>query len=219
MRGLQGRSATTVCVVLLAVMSLASSSAWAVTLVVDQSGANGQFTNVQTAIDRAQDGDTVLVHPADYTLAEPLSFNRLHDPDDPTSQPLKNITLRAVLGPAETTIRAEIDFSKGESRGSVIEGFTITTTARVAIKINSGSSPTFRNCSIVDTGGVRLSHDTAIQCRDSAPELIDCQITGHGANAVHCSGASPIFTRCVLADNGGSGMVASGESNPVFTDC
>ena len=66
----------------------------AATLVVDPSGA-GDFMKIQAAIDAATDGDEVLVRPGEYVITESLDFNRLHDPEDPGSPPVKDIVLRS----------------------------------------------------------------------------------------------------------------------------
>ena len=63
---------------------LSSLVAWAfcvpasaATLVVDLNGG-GDYTDIQSAIDVAADGDTVLVKPGEYWITEPINFNRLN---------------------------------------------------------------------------------------------------------------------------------------------
>ena len=56
----------------------------AATITVDLSGG-ADFTDIQSAIDAAKDGDSVLVKAGEYVIAEPLDFNRLYDPQDPAS--------------------------------------------------------------------------------------------------------------------------------------
>ena len=56
----------------------------AATLVVDLSGGS-EYTDIQSAIDVAADGDTVLVKPGEYVITEPINFNRVYDPENPGS--------------------------------------------------------------------------------------------------------------------------------------
>jgi hypothetical protein len=63
------------------------------------------FTEIQSAIDVAADGDVALVAPGEYVITEPIDFDRLHDPHDPESPPLKNLLLRWEGGADETIIR------------------------------------------------------------------------------------------------------------------
>ena len=70
----------------------------AATLVVDPAGG-GPFAAIQPALDAAAPGDTVLVRPGEYLLVEPLDFNRLHDPGNPASPPVKDLFLAAEAAP------------------------------------------------------------------------------------------------------------------------
>jgi pectin methylesterase-like acyl-CoA thioesterase len=64
----------------------------AATLTVDLGGA-GDFTDIQSAIDAARDGDSVLVKPGEYVIEEPISFKG------------KTITVKGEAGAEGTTIR------------------------------------------------------------------------------------------------------------------
>src|SRR5512136_1557214 len=81
-----------------------SSTISAATLTVDSSGG-ADYAEIQPAIDAASDGDTVLVKPGEYVIAEPIDFNRLQDPDEPASPPVKDIVVRSEGGAAMTTLR------------------------------------------------------------------------------------------------------------------
>lgn len=63
------------------------------------------FSTIQRAVDAARDGDTVVVAPGNYFLDRAIEINPEHDPDDPSSPLLKNITLKS-SGDADNT-RAE----------------------------------------------------------------------------------------------------------------
>ena len=94
---------------------------------------SADYTNIQTALDDASDGDTVLVAPGEYIIMEPIDFNRLQDPENPDSPPFKNLVLRSETGAGETTIRmseAPADPERASvviiGGASTLEGFTIT---------------------------------------------------------------------------------------------
>jgi len=74
----------------------------------------------------------VEVLPGEYVIAEPIDFNRLHDPDDPASPPVKDIALVAKPG-ADVTIRmaetpadperaSVVVFENGETEASSLTG-------------------------------------------------------------------------------------------------
>ena len=113
-----------------------SPGAGAATWTVDLRGV-ADFVDIQAALDAAGDGDTVLVRAGEYVIEEPLDFNRLHDPADPSSPPVKHLTLKSETGPRETTLRMSEEptdpkrasvlvFRSGEGATAVLEGFRCT---------------------------------------------------------------------------------------------
>ncbi len=111
---------------------LSSSRLAAATITVDPAGG-GDFADIQPALDAAGPGDMVLVRPGDYVVREPLDPNRLHDPANPGSHPVKDIVLRSAAGPESTIVRmaaepldpgraSVIEIRNGEGVASVVEG-------------------------------------------------------------------------------------------------
>ncbi len=148
-----------------------AACAHAGTLIVATDGS-GDYTDIQSALDAARDGDIVVVKPGTYIVDAPLDFNRLFRPLAPTDPPLKNVTLRAEAGPAATTVRmaavprdadraSVVVFENGENENSILEGFTLL----------DGRG--------TDFPGIQNQAGGAIHCRYSAPTVVNCVISGN----------------------------------------
>jgi parallel beta-helix repeat protein len=145
-------------------------------------GIGKPYTTIQSAINAAVNGDTVLVYPLTYT--ENIDFNG------------KEITVRSVKGAASTIIDGKrkdgsvIVFMNNEGPASVIDGFTI---------ING--SGTLDSFSIPAGGG--------IYCYNSSPTITNCTITGNTANGdgggIYCEYSSPVITNCTITENRADG--------------
>ncbi len=223
------------CVALFVVLCTASTGIRAATIVVrppttSGSDATSGFTDLQAAVDAAQDGDTVLLEPGTYVLSEPLDFNSgVSD-----STPSKNITLRSVAGPKATLLQREesaplyqrgpvVRFDSGETEASVIEGVTVTRGAGIHV---IGSSPRLINCVVTRNTG---QEGGGVLCRgDAAPRFERCTIS---ANTANCGGgifsegeSQPHFSRTEIVGNeaccdGGGGVTATQGSAPEFVNC
>lgn len=197
----------------------------AAVITVDLRGGE-EHTGIQRAIDAAADGDTVLVKPGDYVIAEPLTFRG------------KAITVRGENGAKETTIRMSgtpLDpsrrsvavFDSGESETSVLEGFTLTRGAGLGDPRSShgggvycaeGAAPSLVNCTI--TGNSVDGRGGGVYCEASSPVLMGCAITRNSATdrggGVHCRDSSPLFTNCTITRNSseshGGGVYCQGSS-------
>ena len=177
-------------------------------LIVDQNGG-GDFTGIQSALDAAQDGDTVLVMPGVY---RGVRFNRLFRRSDPESPLLKNLALVSAFGPGQTVIRGGVRFLNGESSRSVVRGFTLdgdmgSGRAYFGIVATRGASPVIERCVI------RNFERFGVACGDrfgGAITLIDCVFSGNGweresrlGGAIGATGCEVTLTNCIMVDNVG----------------
>jgi hypothetical protein len=148
---------------------------------------------IQAAIDAASPGDTVAVAPGTY--AERIDFKG------------KAIEVRSVAGPATTIINGGrlpnvVTFKTGETRGSVLRGFTVTNGAL----------------------GIASSEGIGIHIENASPTVVDNVITGNSAPAgsgagiaISIQNGSPLIEGNEIVDNpGGSigGGIASDGGNP-----
>jgi len=183
------------------------------------------FGAIQSAIDAATSGDTVLVRPGTYV--ENINFMG------------KAITLQSTSGRETTTINGNaagsvVTFNSGEGQGSVLDGFTITNgyAGQGGGVYIYTSQPTIKNCRISynrsDSGGGGIAignwstnpiFDNCIIEGNTAsygggvymwyashPRFNNCEIKGNSATsyggglyAVNC--CVPNLTRCVISDN------------------
>ena len=175
------------------------------------------YTTIQSAIDAAGNGDTLLVAPGTYV--ENIDFLG------------KAIALRSEAGALCTAIDGGqagngVTFENFETEDTVIDGFTVTNgTGTYDLDLEgylgggifcSGSSPTIMNCTvsgnISDFGG-------GISCvDDSAPTIMSCSINENSAagcynhgGGIYCndSGAVTIMN-CDITDNSGRGVYCWG---------
>ena len=105
----------------------------------------GTYSTIQGGVDAAQDGDTVLVAPGNYTYFGNYNVDFLG----------KNIAVISETGAENTFIDCREDgrgfiFSSGESEEALLEGFTIQNAYVSTEEVGGGvlcylSSPTIRN--------------------------------------------------------------------------
>ncbi len=182
------------------------------------------FLTIQRAIDEAADGDLVLVWPGVYV--ENIDFLG------------KKITVRSVEGDLLTTIvsfwtnpsspgDSAVTFERGETKNSVLDGFTITMGKGKLTDIVgeiyylagggiycSNSSPTIKNCTIwmnhpflwakskawgysSEGGGLYIG-------RDSSPTIMNCRILDNEAmyGGGICGGSpSTKIINCIIKGN------------------
>ena len=163
--------------------------------------ASNPFCRIQTAIQSAGNGDTVLVLPSTYR--ENLDFLG------------KAIAVRGREGSRLTILDAGqsgsgVVFDKGEGPASILAGFTIQNGTGTLITIFSGSG--------VAGGG--------ILCRQTSPTISQVVLTsnqagyGGGIGGVY---ASPVLTDVVMRGNvataNGGGACFMFSSKPLLTGC
>jgi len=177
-----------------------------------------EFTTIQSGIDAAVDGDTVLVAEGTYK----------GDGNRDIDFTGKALTLLSENGPEVTIIIPEGDpnnhhrgfyFHSGETHRSIVDGFTIWRGFSTGSGGGGGiccdtASPVIRNCTIADchsdSGG-------GIACRDSYPSIEYCLIIdntvstpgGNFGGGIFCYSSFPLIKNCTISGNSASGGTSS----------
>ena len=204
---------------------------------------------IQSAIDRAVDGNRILVAPGTYQ--ENIDFLG------------KAIRVQSEAGADATVIDgggsgSVVTCNKGETADSVLQGFRISNgTGSVSGYIDQcgggifcyGSSPTIRDCAITGNaatwgGGIYGEHsfirvktcsifdNGASQYGGGAyftysnPSMADCTISQNRAyydgGGIYSRDSDPSITRCTISQNstyGDGGGICSNNGTPTITDC
>ena len=202
--------------------SITSLTMASTTWIVDP---GSKLPTIQQAIDLASNGDTVLVMPGTYTSGGAQVVELLG----------KQITLVSNDGPELTIIDGEaarrcVVCISGESRETIIDGFTLT-----AGDTNAGggglyclqSSPTVMNCIIKNnTAG---DYGGGVLCEQQSTALLEfCQVIDntagiYGGGISAYKGSSPTISNCSVLRNtsvfGGGGLACTKFSEVVITQC
>lgn len=164
--------------------------------------------DIQSAIDAAESGETVLVYPDEYEIRRPVEFDTHRYPRTKNCQvppDPKSIVLKSIAGPALTTIRMSetpdgpqrssvFIFDSGEGAESVLEGFTICGGGETdwdhnyeksgggGILCICSSSPRIRNCIIRDNGSLHCQRGAGLMyAKGAAPHVSNCRFEGNYA--------------------------------------
>ncbi|MDP6583874.1 MAG: right-handed parallel beta-helix repeat-containing protein, partial [Anaerolineales bacterium] len=178
---------------------------------------------IQAGIDAAVDGDTVLVANGTYKGEGNVNLDFKG----------KSITVKSAGGAKVCIVDCEnivnaggFNFHSGETKSSVLDGFTITkTNAVTGILVTDSSSPTINNCVI--TNNVAEYGAGIVSTYSSKPVFNNCTIANNtaamGGGGILCTRASaPIFNNCVIMNNSaahGGGILCDSNTSPTFTDC
>lgn len=164
---------------------------------------------IQSAVDAALEGDTILVAAGTYTGVNNrnLSFNG------------KNLVLNSEQGPAVTILDAEyigsvLLFQSGETDESIVKGFTITHAYSENGAIYTYyASPCIVDCRIVSNAG------DGIQGSGSFVQVYNTVIADNTGNGVSCQSLGVTFMmNCLITGNAGIGIYAYGPG-PTLNDC
>jgi hypothetical protein len=163
---------------------------WAKTVTVDDNGP-ADYRSIQDAINKSWHGDTIVVKPGTYR--EKTSFNglrvtvRSENPDDPA-------VVQATIITWDTDASVAFDF--GESKESVLTGFTITGRGIVC----TAASPTIAGNVIRNCRGVGINGQ-----KNAAPVITGNQILSNEQEGIYsCDG--PIQGNTIEGNSAGIGF-------------
>jgi predicted outer membrane repeat protein len=178
-----------------------------------------QFPTIQSAINAAGNGDTVVVAPGLYEGPNNINLDLQGKP----------ITVRSVDPNNHWVVSSTIIdcdgsgigfyFQSGENANSSVEGLTITDGSASnggAISVLSACSPVIRNCAIINNSST--AYGGGIYSAGS-PTIIGCTISGNHAaygGGIYCSGSTSTATiiDCTISSNTavnyGGGIYAMG---------
>ena len=193
---------------------------------------------IQSGIDAARNGDTVLVADGIYKGEGNVNIDFKR----------KQITVKSQNGAKATIIDCEekvetrgVTFHNEETNDSVLDGFTIRNGVHElggGIYCNN-ASPTIKNCMITLNRSVAPNlkgHEGhgggGIYCFNSDAVIIACKIIENSANSGHGGGvlftftgiaketkSQPSLINCTISKNDGDGVFCYDNVNPVIKDC
>jgi predicted outer membrane repeat protein len=200
-----------------------------------------EYPNIQSAINAAEAGDSVIIAPGRYSgggngnieLANKTITVRSIEPNDP------NIVAETVIDGQNSATIFYIQGQYLKENNSTIAGLTLTNCSYDRYH-NGGaifcyiSCPTIRGCVIT---GNRAKRGGAIYCRISSPVIINCTMSNNTATeeggAIYCAGRfycgcgpdvseydcaceGPKIINCVIKDNSASrgGAICNGYTFP-----
>ncbi len=180
----------------------------------------GDSSTIQSAIDKACNGATILVHNGTYV--ENINFKG------------KAITVQSENGAANTIIDGNafgsvVTFNSGETNTSILSGFTIrngNSSYGGGIYCDTYCFANITNCTI--SGNTATNGDGGgIYCDSSSPTITNCTISSNTATngdggGIYCDSSSPTITNCTIsgntATNDGSGAILKGSGGGIYLE-
>ncbi len=128
---------------------------------------------------------------------------------------------------SETAQHRGFYFQRGETRETVLEGITVRGGyyySGAGIRCNFSSSPTIKNCRLVDCGSPHAGG--GLHCTTSDPAVLGCALdnnwSDYGGGVISFFGARPTLTDCVISNNWAlsrAGGASSSECAPTYIRC
>ncbi|MBN1806138.1 MAG: right-handed parallel beta-helix repeat-containing protein [Sedimentisphaerales bacterium] len=176
----------------------------------------GRYDSIQNAINKAMNGDEIVVEPGIYPYFGGINFKgkaitvRSTDPDDPGV-----VAATIIIGDGHSPV---VTFSGSEGANSVLAGFTISGGNRGICC--SAASPVIKNCNVIGNinAGLELH-------KGSNPTIINCDITaniGSGLVMIEIETERnivynrPVVGNCIIAQNYEHGVIGG---IPTITNC
>jgi len=170
-----------------------------------------EYPTIQSAIDAAVSGDTIVVTPGIYTgegnrdidfLGKAVTVRSIA-PNDP------NIVAQTIIdcnGINRDDRHYGFNFHSNEDANSVLAGFTIIN-GYISVDCYNYGSPTVKNCIIAKNA----NYYGAVYCSGySKPVITNCTISDNSSSGIYCEiMTSPVITNCTITGNTGHGSRSS----------
>ena len=228
---------TTLAISLFSLLLIFSTTAHPKTIYVDDD-APADFSNIQAAIDDANNGDIIVVNPGIYTddgnrdidfFGKAIAVRSV-DPNDP------NIVAATIIdcNGTEEELHRGFYFQSGEGKDSVLNGFTIINGCADyggAICCYR-SSPSISSCIISNNWSVSIypppnnvytGEGGGIYCQEADPVITNCTISRNfsdrSGGGIYCYLSNPVIKGCNIGNNGYIGIRCFDNSSPKITNC